>query len=411
MMQNLSFWAFLATVPVLYWLLPIRFRAAFLSIASLGMLFTLAPYAIAFMLALALLVYGVLNLQTAPAFAGAGAGTGTAFLPPAISNIRPSAWMFFIVLGYLFWYKYVPQLAALTFHESGLAKIAVPLGISYYSFKLMHYALERGRENLPPHTIQEFLSWMFLLPTFTSGPIERFDHFQENTETSFRVEFVIEGVTRITVGLIKRFVIEDQLINAALHFSGDDLTAFAHGIDGQPGVFAVWAFLFLSLIVLYLDFSAYSDMAIGASRLFGFRIMENFAYPLLATNLPEFWKRWHMSLTGWCRGYVYMPLVGATRNPYTAIIVTFVLVGLWHAGTIHWLAWGLWHGCGQAGVLYWSRIAQRKRITFFKTTFGKLLGWALTLGFVSLGGTLVTFYDKGDFMDSFRLMGRAFGIV
>jgi len=138
---------------------------------------------------------------------------------------------------------------------------------------------------------------------------------------------------------------------------------------------------------------------------------ENFAYPLLATNLPEFWKRWHMSLTGWCRGYVYMPLVGATRNPYTAIIVTFVLVGLWHAGTIHWLAWGLWHGCGQAGVLYWSRIAQRKRITFFKTTFGKLLGWALTLGFVSLGGTLVTFYDKGDFMDSFRLMGRAFGIV
>lgn len=408
MMQNLSWWVFLATVPVLFWLLPARFREAFLSIASLGMLITLAPFAVGFMLALALLVYGVLNASAVPAFAGGG--TGSSIFPQKIGNVRLSTWMFFVVLGYLIWYKYMPQLAAYTFHDASFAKIAVPVGISYYSFKLMHYAIERGAGTLPEHNVQEFVCWMFLMPTFTSGPIERFDHFQQTKETTFRIDFVVEGLTRIAQGLIKRFIIVEQLTEGVAYFSGPDITAFAHGLDGQPGVFAVWAYLVLALVVLYLDFSAYSDMAIGAARLFGFRIMENFDYPLAATNLPEFWKRWHMSLTGWCRAYVYMPVIGITRNPYTAIIATFILVGLWHAGTIHWLAWGLWHGCGQAAVLHWGRFAQRKRIKFFKTSPGKILGWVLTIGYVSLGGALVAFYDKGDFLDSFRLMGRAFGI-
>jgi alginate O-acetyltransferase complex protein AlgI len=395
-------------VPVVYWLAPIRFRAAILATTSLLMLFYLAPYTVAFMLGLSLLVYFVLKFTRAPATANGADGLGV--LPEKIGNIRLATWMFFAVLGYLAWYKYMPELVELVAPESSLAKIAVPLGISYFSFKLMHYALERSRGGLPPHNIQEFLSWMFLMPTFTSGPIERFDHFQISKEDTFRIGFVVEGLTRIAQGLVKRFVVMEQIDQLTAYLTGGSLLEFAAGISGQQGAWAVWAFLFLSLISLYLDFSAYSDIAIGASRLFGLKIIENFNYPLLATNIGVFWQRWHISLTAWCRAYVYMPVIGITRNPYIAVIATFTLVGIWHAGTIHWLSWGLWHGCGLALAQRWSRFAQRRKFQFFKTPLGKFTGWGMTIAYVSLGDALLVFTHEGTFMDSFRLMARAFGL-
>jgi alginate O-acetyltransferase complex protein AlgI len=407
--QNLDWWVFLALAPVVYWLSPLRFRPIVLTIASFLVIVPLAPFAVAFMVGLSLFVYFVLKFSAIPAIGESEAGLGV--LPYKIGKVRITTWMFFVVLAYLAWYKYVPQMASQFSPDNAFAKIAIPLGISYFSFKLMHYALERGRGTLPPHNVKDFISWMFMMPTFTSGPIERFDHFQITKENEFRIAFVVEGLTRIAQGLVKRFVLVEQLGHLVVYYSGENIVDFADGVGGQPGVFAVWAYLVIALVVLYLDFSAYSDMAIGASRLFGFKIIENFNYPLLATNITEFWKRWHMSLTGWCRAYVYMPLIGITRNPYLAVMATFVLVGVWHAGTIHWLAWGIWHGGGQAVSLYWSRFAQKRKITIFKSRPGQLLGWVMTIAYVSLGGALVTFYHEGSFLDSFKLMGRAFGIA
>ena len=117
-----------------------------------------------------------------------------------------------------------------------------------------------------------------------------------------------------------------------------------------------------------------------------------------------------MSLTAWCRAYVYMPVLGMTRNPHVAVIATFLLVGLWHAGSIHWAIWGLWHGGGLALSTQWQRYAQRRKIIFFKTRPGQILGWAMTMMFVSLGDVWVAFYGIGTFSDSFALLGRAFGI-
>jgi len=406
--ENLSWWAFLGLVPVAYWLLPARFRAGALALASLGFLFSVSPVTVAFMLGLALLVFYGLELSPMPA--AAGNGPGLSILPEKIGNARLSTWLFFAVLAYLIWYKYTPQVMPSLFGKSSIAQIVIPLGLSYYSFKLMHYALERGRGTLPPHNVQEFVTWMFLMPTFSSGPIERFDHFESMRETEFRMEFVIEGLTRIVQGLVKRFVLVDQLGSVLQYLSGSDLVGFAHGLDGQPGIWVVWAYLFLGLVNLYLDFSAYSDIAIGASRLFGFKIIENFRYPLLASSLGDFWSRWHISLTSWCRAYVYMPVIGMTRSPYAATIATFALVGLWHAGSTLWLAWGLWHGIGLSLALRWSRFAQKKKIKFFKTQWGKVAGWALTMLFASLGGAFDTYYNVGGVADAFHLMGRAFGL-
>ena len=413
MIQNPSWWVFLAFAPLAYWLAPLRFRAGILVIASFAVLLLISPATVAFMLAISLVVYFALKYAEPTPGIKHVPGNPTAavpLLPNRIAKIQVSTWMFFLVLGYLIWYKYAPQVASFVTADNSFAKAAIPIGISYFSFKLMHYALERGRGSLPAHNLQDFISWMFLMPIFTSGPIERFDHFQTTKETRFQLSFVVEGLTRIAQGLVKRFILVAQLNELADFICDGSLIDFAHGVTGQPGALAVWAYLLLALAILYLDFSAYTDIAVGASRLFGFRIVENFNYPLLAPSLNEFWKRWHMSLTAWCRAYVYMPVLGMTRNPHVAVIATFLLVGLWHAGSIHWAIWGLWHGGGLALSTQWQRYAQRRKIIFFKTRPGQILGWAMTMMFVSLGDVWVAFYGIGTFSDSFALLGRAFGI-
>ena len=111
-------------------------------------------------------------------------------------------------------------------------------------------------------------------------------------------------------------------------------------------IWKVWGFLALTYLYAYLDFSAYTDIAIGASRLFGIKIMENFNFPILAINISDFWKRWHMTLAGWCQTYIYMPVMARTRTPYAAVFATFTMMGLWHGATAGWLLWGLYHATG-----------------------------------------------------------------
>lgn len=409
MIQHLDWWMFVGLLPIVYWLIPVRFRPALLVLSSLAVLTMLAPFDVMMMLAVGLLVYGSFTVTAMSAAAVAGGGQ-TNMVIGGLANLGRSPLPIVAVILYLFWYKYIPGIVRPIDENAYLANLVVPIGISYFSFKLIHYAIERRRNMLPEHNIQDFLSWLFLMPTFTSGPIERFEHFLDNREEKFRTEFLVEGGTRIAQGLIKKFVIVDALSRVSHMLSGGDVVAFADGSGGHSAVWAVWAYLAIDLLISYLDFSAYTDIAIGASRLFGFRIMENFNYPLLAANLVEFWRRWHMTLTAWCRAYVYMPMIGLTRNPYLAVIATFVVVGLWHAGSINWLVWGLWHGVGQAVVQRWARFAQQRKINFFKTQTGRFIGWAVTMAYVMLGGSLEAFDHSGGFLDALKLMGRALGI-
>lgn len=401
MIQSGLWWVFLVAGPAIYWLMPAAWRTGALALASLALLVPFAGSDLAIMVVLALVVHAAFLVPPG----------AVACLPAPLLRLFRSAWPFWIVLAYFVWAKYLPSLGHIL-SAGGVQAVLIPLGVSYFSFKLLHYSIEMRRGNFPAHGIADFGAWMFLAPIFTAGPIERFEHFlRERQIQRFEMRFVQEGVLRIAQGLVKKFVlgwITLELIGQVTGNAGVAGLAQAQTV-APPGV--VWAALFLTLAYVYFDFSGYTDIAIGSSRLFGLRIMENFNLPFLATNLQMFWQRWHMTLANWCRTYIYMSMIGLTRNPYAAVIATFAVMGLWHSAGPHWLLWGLWHGLGLAWLLYWGQQVRKRKPVFVKTRAWALGGWAMTLAYVALGGSFTVLYGKAPVEAAFRLIAMAFGLA
>lgn len=392
MIQAVVWWVFLALAPLVYWLLPARLRAGALGVGSITLL--------ASSLGTDLIVMGVIAGLT---YVGAGQDTARPW-----SRFLPFAALFSLILLYFIWSKYLPGIARALAGEGTFLDTAAPIGVSYFSFKLMHYAIERRRGSLPVHGVQDFACWLFLAPIFTAGPIERFEHFQREAETrQFETRFLTEGLIRIAQGLVKKFVVALIVLEALRNVTGGGLENL---LDGPAEPVAVWSGLLLSLLLVYLDFSAYSDIAIGSSRLFGYRIMENFDFPFAATTLQDFWQRWHMSLANWCRSYIYMSMIGLTRNPYYAVVASFFVMGLWHSASLHWIAWGSWHGVGLAWLLFWGRYAKKRQLMLNRTMPGRILARTLTIGYVALGGALTAMHGRAPFGDSLRLIGRSVGL-
>jgi alginate O-acetyltransferase complex protein AlgI len=161
----------------------------------------------------------------------------------------------------------------------------------------------------------------------------------------------------------------------------------------------------------YLDFAAYSDIAIGSSRLFGIRIIENFNFPFVARNINEFWQRWHMSLSGWCRAYVYMPTIGLTRNPYLAIYATMATIGIWHEGSLTWLCWGLYHATGIVVYGSWARFRRRRKWRLRTGLVPRLVGVGVTMLFVSGSYVFPVAGEHGGLASAVRPFAKLFGIV
>ncbi len=219
--------------------------------------------------------------------------------------------------------------------------LLLPLGLSYIIFKHISYLTDvhwkingRGR-------FVDFLLYSSLFTIFVAGPIERFSRFkiEAGRENKFSLSFLDEGFTRIVFGLFKKFVIADWL------------GYFIAPVWAEQGNFSdgikILALLGYS-IQIYMDFSAYSDIAIGSSRIFGFKIMENFNYPYFKQNISQFWRSWHISLSDWIRDYLFFPLSGAFNNKIWQLffvpLIAMGICGLWHGAETHYLIWGLCHG-------------------------------------------------------------------
>lgn len=183
------------------------------------------------------------------------------------------------------------------------------IGFSYYILRAIHYLIEQFKGRLPQHGFTDLINYLFFLPTLFVGPINRFDDFmRDQRRRRWDPEQFSYGLTRVVFGFTKIVVIAYYLVNRKMGFWIQDLDPANLALLQYVDCWQYW-------LNLYFQFSGYSDIAIGVGAMLGFRINENFNYPFLSPNISVFWRRWHMSLTGWSREYVYPPVAASTRSP------------------------------------------------------------------------------------------------
>ena len=220
-----------------------------------------------------------------------------------------------------------------------LLKLALPIGISFYTFQIISYEVDVYKKKVSVQkNIINLATYVSLFPQLIAGPIVRYESINEeldNRKTTFN-DFSY-GVRRFIIGLSKKVLLANVL---------GELCSTFNTISDKTVVF-YWLFAISYMLQIYLDFSAYSDMAIGLGRMFGFHCLENFNYPYISKSITEFWRRWHMSLSSWFKDYVYIPL-GGSRCEKTKIIrnifVVWFLTGLWHGASWNFIIWGLLFG-------------------------------------------------------------------
>ncbi len=310
----------------------------------------------------------------------------------AKNNFRKKCFLIISIsgnLGMLGFFKYVDfTIAQLNYFGTQLGlndldflEIALPIGISFYTFQTMSYTIDIYRGKLTPSTsLREFALFVSFFPQLVAGPILRASEFlpqlREKFQTSggklrqitFQSNDVKFGITLMALGFFKKI------------FFADNIAPLANQIFESPigeSSLTIWIGTIAFGIQIYCDFSAYSDMAIGAARILGFRIPLNFNKPYFATSPADFWRRWHISLSTWLRDYLYIPLGGNKKSharTYLNLATVMFLGGLWHGASWNFVVWGLLHGA----YLICHKILKTQfpflqEISFFKTRIGKIL--------------------------------------
>ena len=245
--------------------------------------------------------------------------------------------------------------------------IILPLGISFFTFRLISYVIEihRGKIEATKDFVV-FATYISFFPTILSGPIDRPNNFipQLVSKRPFNYDLAVDGCRQILWGLFKKMVIANNLAVYVNSVWSD--------LPNQSGSILIISAILYS-IQMYTDFSGYSDMAIGVGKILGFRITRNFNYPFFARNIAEYWRNWHMSLTSWLTDYVFMPLNVKFRNlsylgSTLAIIITFVLIGLWHGANWTFAIFGLYHGLLYIPLMLSGAFFKKKKLK--PTKFG-----------------------------------------
>lgn len=229
--------------------------------------------------------------------------------------------------------------------ENGLYGAALPLGMSFYIFRLLHYVIEVYKGNMSQLSLGSFLSYMLYLPVIVIGPIIRIeDWLKEAKRRRWNSQLFSSGMERMLYGLVKIVVLGNYLFSFRL-------SRFITSISDDQ----LWLATYLDCVRYsgnsYLQFAGYSDIVIGFSLMLGIKIQENFNYPFLASNINDFWKRWHISLSQWCRDYIFTPIASSTRLPWFAIIVSMLVLGLWHELSPRYILWASFHGIG---IVIWN---------------------------------------------------------
>lgn len=254
-------------------------------------------------------------------------------------------------LGSLFFFKYatftytniVELFNYFNVNHAYLAvpQVVLPLGISFYTFQVLSYTIDVYRGTVrASKSFLNFATYVTLFPHLIAGPIVRYAHVESQLlKKDLTAERMAQGIERFIWGLAKKIfianncaVVADRIFDMSPDFY-------------SPG--AAWIAAIAYTLQIFFDFSAYSDMAIGLAKIFGFDFHENFNYPYTASSVKDFWRRWHISLSTWFRDYLYIPLGGSRSSKartYLNLFIVFLATGLWHGASWNFVFWGLWHG-------------------------------------------------------------------
>jgi len=220
-----------------------------------------------------------------------------------------------------------------------LLRIALPIGISFYTFQILSYIIDVYKENVKVQkNFLKLATYVSLFPQLIAGPIVRYETIEKELDNrKHNFENFSYGTRRFTIGLAKKILIANLLGELCNQFQSHD----------EKSILFYWIFAISYMLQIYFDFSAYSDMAIGLGRIFGFHFLENFNYPYISKSITEFWRRWHISLSSWFKDYVYIPLGGnkkGIKKQIRNILIVWLLTGIWHGASWNFVIWGLMFG-------------------------------------------------------------------
>jgi alginate O-acetyltransferase complex protein AlgI len=390
---DLPFWGYFAAAVLVYRLTPPRawLKPWLLLTCSACMLLALPrfnPSMLAVMAGLCAITYGCGRLLLR------GEEEGGVRARSVVAGAGIAA-----ILLVLVFFKYGSVQQAILRRQSAsaleAAHLIVLIGISYSSFKAMHFVVEAYKRTIKNPTFVAFLNYVLFFPSFISGPINRYNHFYEQSaearNSTLRSDLAA-GLERIVHGLFKKTVLTMVLLPYTLKNMGTPIQ--------EMSLWQVALGLYAYALYFYFDFSGYTDLAIGSARIMGFVLPENFDLPFLKKNIQQLWANWHISLTSWLTDYVYWPLVRKLRSgehfrkrpvlvSNIAIVVTFVICGIWHGDTPSFLLWGLYHGLGIAAVnIYqnWKRKVRHPAArAYFVSSYSRVIGTVVTFNFFAVG--------------------------
>lgn len=356
---------FLLIVVVVYWLLPRTAGRWWLILASFVFYASWNALYVPGFVALILVNWWLGRAAVArPRLAVAGVLLVNLGL---LAYFKYAAWVVGSAASILGWVTGQPQ-------PDSLLTIILPLAISFVTFTMLSYVIDIARGHLRPARLDHFVLFVTFFPHLIAGPIMRGRELlpQIRHPRPFAAEHLRLGVPWIIGGLAKKTI-------------GDNLAPTVFAVFEDPAAFStfsVWVGIVGFALQIYFDFSGYTDMARGSAALMGYRLPRNFDWPVRATSIVEIWHRWHITLSRWLRDYLYKPLVGGSRRGvrvYAALMVTWILGGLWHGAGATYLVWGVWLGAGIT-VHWWYRLRRRNR-----PGLPVPVAWVITWLFVLVG--------------------------
>jgi len=299
----------------------------------------------------------------------------------------------FALLGYCKYADFfIENFNAVTGLSLPLLKIALPIGISFYTFQIASYEIDVYRGDVAAqHNFIDFAAYVAMFPQLIAGPIVRYrDIAPQLKERTHSLEAAASGASRFAVGLGKKVLVANVLAQLVS----------AYKASAEQTALYAWLYTIAFTLQIYFDFSGYSDMAIGLGRIFGFRYLENFDYPYISASITEFWRRWHMSLGTWFRDYLYIPLGGSRcsriRHIFN-ILVVWMATGFWHGAAWNFVFWGLFYAVLLMAEKFFLLPALKK---------GRVLPHVYVLLAVTLGFVL---FDAASLKDALHQLGTLFG--